>query len=124
MIFKNKALAISILAAAVWHLLWISAINVVIVPENIKIVRFPKISFLGPVVGGRTLSLRTEGREKSFLEKRFSGYSDAALPKLRAREGDDFIKGFYSPEEESLSRRISDSLIRPKSPPPNVYSEG
>ena len=124
MTFRNKALAISLFAAAVWHLFWISAIKVVIVPEDIKEVRFPKISFLGQVVGGRAISLRTEARERSFLEKRFLGYSDKLLPKFRAGEDGYFVKDAYQLAEDTSPGRISGSLARPKGSPPSIYPEG
>jgi hypothetical protein len=116
MIVKNRVLAAALFASCAWHLIWISAIRVVIVPEA-HAVKFSKVSFLGPVIGGKTLEVRMESRPRSFLEKRFSLYADRVAPKFPPRQGDDFVKDFTMVKESDFATLVSATVSGTKSVP-------
>ncbi len=120
---RNRVLVISIVAAAIWHLFWISAIKVVIIPEDLKVVKFPKISFLGPVIGGRVLEIRTTLRPRSSLEKRLAKYTGELAPIPVVARGDDFAKDFFTLTDEEHSSLMSNSIAREKTAPPANFSE-
>jgi len=116
-LFRNKALVISLAAAALWHLFWISAIKVVIVPEDVKVVRFPKVSFLGPVAAGRVLEVRTELVQRSPLEDALAKYNRDIIPRPVVIVPNDFAKGFFDLTDEEHSRMVSDAIAYEKSSP-------
>ena len=118
---KNRALFLALAASAAFHLFWISAISVVIVPEDIREVKFSKVSFLGPVVSVRALDVRTPARSPSFLEKRFTGYIEGLLAKPHLKEADDFKKGFFLLDEDVSCGLIMKALEAKKATPPPAY---
>lgn len=68
---KYNILAIAVMLSLIWHLFWISAIKVVVMPNRTEPVRFSKVSFLGPILTKVTMDVRAEPRKQSFLEKRY-----------------------------------------------------
>lgn len=77
-LFKDEGyriFAIAILASLAWHFVWLSTIVIVPGPGGVMQVKFSKVSFLGPLLGGGAMELAASPRERSFLEKR---YIDAA----------------------------------------------
>ena len=121
---KNRALFISLAASGLWHLLWVSVITVVIVPENIKAVKFSKVSFLGPVISAKALDVRTASRAASFLEGRMAKYADSLSPGPTIRQDEDFKKdSFLLKEDESLGLIMGSLQAEKAVPPPAFYSE-
>ena len=73
-IFKNEGyriFAIAIFASFLWHIFWMSTITIVSRPDNLRPVKFSKVSFLGPLLGKGAMELRIAPKEHSFLEKRY-----------------------------------------------------
>jgi len=48
--FRSKSFNISLLISLTWHLFWVFAIVIVILPKGFGFARFPTISFLGPIL--------------------------------------------------------------------------
>jgi hypothetical protein len=105
---KYKILMAAIGISLGWHLFWISAINVVASPIPAKVIKFGKVSFLGPMASRSGMEFKLSPRQRSFLEKRYlsrldavargrvasidSGYADYE-PKSQAESG---IAGFIA----------------------------
>ena len=73
-IFKDegyRVFIIAIFASLLWHLFWISTITIVAKPDNAHQIKFSKVSFLGPLLGGGAMELQARPKERSFLEKRY-----------------------------------------------------
>ena len=115
--------ALAILLSLVWHIFWLSAINIVVMPNRTKAVKFSRVSFLGPLLTKGVMEITAKPKEQSFLEKRYVSsldnvvYRQAALSKaLYARyyeEGD----GRRPSGAEKLKYLIDDSVSEPKLEP-------
>lgn len=71
-VLKEKILFAAILLSLLWHLFWVVAVKVVVVPPNNRPVKFSKIAFLGAILPERSaLEVRLEPRERSVLERRY-----------------------------------------------------
>jgi len=68
---EYRVLILAILFSAVWHLFWLSAFTVVIVPKTAKPVKFSGVSFLGPILDRGALSVSVAPRQRSPLEERY-----------------------------------------------------
>ena len=71
LLFKDKVLIFAILFSAVWHLFWLSALTVVVVPKDTKPPKFSSVSFLGPILDESVLAVSAVRHERSVLEKRY-----------------------------------------------------
>ena len=54
-----------------WHLFWLSALTVVVVPKDTKPPKFSSVSFLGPILEESVLKVSSAVHERSTLEKRY-----------------------------------------------------
>jgi hypothetical protein len=70
-IFRNKVLIFAILFSATWHIFWLSAFTVVVVPKAKKVVKFSNISFLGPILEKGGLNVNMSTHEQTILEKKY-----------------------------------------------------
>ena len=68
--FADRIFVIAIIASAVWHVFWLSIVTVVSTPKESGVVKFSKVSFLGPILERGALEVRIEPSQRSFLEKR------------------------------------------------------
>ena len=68
---KDKILIFAILFSAVWHLFWLSALTVVVVPKDTRPAKFSSISFLGPILEASVLAVSPVAHERSVPEKRY-----------------------------------------------------
>jgi len=66
-----KIFALALLASLLWHLFWLSTINIVSRPDNERPVRFSKVSFLGPLLGKGAMELQVRPKERTFFESRY-----------------------------------------------------
>ncbi len=68
---RDRVLLSAILFSAVWHLFWLSALTVVVVPKDTKPPKFSSVSFLGPILGESMLGVSSAVHERSIPEKRY-----------------------------------------------------
>jgi len=120
---KNRALAVAIALSGLIHLIWMSTISVVIVPEKIKVSRFAKISFLNPSISTRVIEVRMPGAERAFLEKRFAEHLWRAASAPSARSENEFAKDFFVIRGERMTRILLDAIGGGKSVPPPSFQE-
>lgn len=71
LVIKDKILIFAILFSAMWHLFWMSALTVVVVPRDTKPPKFSSVSFLGPILEQSVLGVSSAVYERSALEKRY-----------------------------------------------------
>lgn len=70
-VLKDRVFISAVLVSIVWHIFWMLAIKVVVVPTKTEPIRFSKVSFLGPILGRSVPELRIEPKKQTFLEKRY-----------------------------------------------------
>jgi hypothetical protein len=124
-IFKNESYRIFIIAlfaSFLWHLLWISTVKIVSNPVNAHAVKFSKVSFLGPLLGGGTMELQARPKERSFLEKRYFAQAKrfAREGYLSARTGLNYYEtsdDTYHVKDDGMSGLISEVLSGEKIEP-------
>lgn len=108
--FKEKFLVYAILLSAIWHIFWLSAFKVVVVPKAKKGVRFSNVSFLGPILEKGVLSVNVKAHEKTDLEKKYiaSLYARPILPEKNIYRNDHVFAepglGLYRLRGEGLIR--------------------
>jgi hypothetical protein len=68
---RDRVFLSAILFSAVWHLFWLSALTVVVVPKDTKPPKFSSVSFLGPILGESMLRVSSAVHERSIPEKRY-----------------------------------------------------
>lgn len=68
---RDRILLLAILFSAVWHLFWLSALTVVVVPKDTKPPKFSSVSFLGPILEQSMLKVSSALHERSIQEKRY-----------------------------------------------------
>jgi hypothetical protein len=78
-ILSEKALVIAVALSAAWHIFWLSAVTVTAVPKTKGVVRFSKVSFLGPILARKVLDVSIEPGERLFLEKRYLKYMEGVV---------------------------------------------
>lgn len=117
---KYKILIIAISVSFIWHIFWLSAVKVVIVPNKIEPVRFSKVSFLGPILSRGIIEAKAV-QERSILEKRYL----YAIAKARFKNGigsemlsSSVRAGIFS--EERLNPFIDEALSGSKLEPSRV----
>jgi hypothetical protein len=84
---RDRVLVSAILFSAIWHLFWLSALTVVVVPKDVRPLKFSSVSFLGPILEGNMLRVGVVVHERSILEKRY--LSEIKSSSLLIREGED-----------------------------------
>ena len=68
---RDRVLLSALIFSALWHLFWLSALTVVIVPKDIKPPQFSSVSFLGPILDQSMLKVSPAAHERSALEKKY-----------------------------------------------------
>lgn len=71
LVIKDKILIFAILFSAAWHLFWMSALTVEIVPKDTRPPKFSSVSFLGPILEQSVLGVNSAVYERSDIEKRY-----------------------------------------------------
>jgi len=120
--FKDRTFNTAILLSVAWHIFWLSIITVVVTPKESKAIKFPKVSFLGPILEKGALEVRLALRERSFLEKRYlaevqdmAAGQEVELKDLATKE--DSRKDFYVLSDATLTALIGKGLSSPKLKP-------
>ena len=54
-----------------WHLFWLSALTVVVVPKDANPPKFSSVSFLGPILEESMLRVSSAVHERSTFERRY-----------------------------------------------------
>ena len=81
---RDRVLVSAILFSAIWHLFWLSALTVVVVPKDAMPLKFSSVSFLGPILEENMLKMSVVVHERSVPEKRY--LSDIEDPSLLTEE--------------------------------------
>lgn len=68
---QNRILISALIFSAVWHIFWLSAFTVVVVPKVKKSVKFSNVSFLGPILERSVLNVNISGHDRTALEKKY-----------------------------------------------------
>lgn len=71
---RDRVLLSALIFSAVWHLFWLSALTVVVVPKDTKPPKFSNVSFLGPILETSILEVSSAAHERSAPEKRYLSY--------------------------------------------------
>ena len=124
-IFKNESyriLAIAIFASLLWHLFWISTIKIVSSADSALNVRFSRVSFLGPLLGG-AMDLQARPKERSFLEKRYIAMAKRSAQEERFRtkidvNGYDAGNDAYHLKDDGMTGSVDEVLSGEKIEPP------
>lgn len=70
-LFKDKVLFYAIFFSFVWHVFWLSAVNVTVVPKKAPQVKFSGVAFLGPILDTGAFSISVAPRERTAIEERY-----------------------------------------------------
>ena len=101
-LMKDKILIYAILFSAVWHIFWLSAFKVVVVPRPQKQVKFSNVSFLGPILAKGAISLSVQPHQRTILENNYiDGIEKASVKILQRKANDDYAEA--GPAERLLS---------------------
>ena len=68
---KDRVLIFAIVFSAIWHIFWLSAFTVVVVPKAKKAVKFSNVSFLGPILEKGGFNVNVSAHEPTILEKKY-----------------------------------------------------
>ena len=82
---KDQVLLSALIFSVVWHVFWLSALTVVVVPKDTKPPKFSSVSFLGPILGTSMLEVSSAVHERSVLEKRYFSEIENSSSALRAQ---------------------------------------
>lgn len=118
---KYKILIAAIGISLGWHLFWISAINVVASPIPAKVIKFGKVSFLGPMASRSGMEFKLSPRQRSFLEKRYLTRLDAVVRRQAASLNYGYTD--YEPElqaESGITGFIASAVAGSKAEPDSV----
>jgi len=114
---EMRILIFAVLISLGWHLLWLSAVKVVVKPGRTAPVKFSKVAFLGPASGISPGEISMAPRSLSFLEKRYRNN----LMKTSGRNKSSAEYGRLRVENEvkndSITYLIKDTLEGPKREP-------
>ncbi|MDP3790799.1 MAG: hypothetical protein Q8R38_02020 [Candidatus Omnitrophota bacterium] len=98
-LLKGKVLVLAILLSAAWHLFWLSAFTVVVVPKVNKSVKFSNVSFLGPILERSVLNVSPSTQERTALEQKFLMSIDARSAIVGERAaGDEYVLSGFDAE--------------------------
>lgn len=105
MVKNNDHSGYRILIAAIsisfaWHILCLSAVNIVSSPMRKREVKFSKVSFLGPILARVNMDVRAAPAVRSLLERRYLKIAENTL----LYKGDGSIK---APDSKYSSHRSS-----------------
>ena len=97
-LFKDKVLLFAILFSAIWHIFWLSAFKVVVVPKVNKSVKFSNVSFLGPILDKGAFSVGMGAHDRSASEKKYLASIEApsALAGENISRDDYVLPPFYA----------------------------
>lgn len=118
---KYKILMAAIGISLGWHLFWISAINVVASPVPFKVIKFGKVSFLGPMASRSSMEFKLSPKNRSFLEKRYMSRLDAVTRGKVTLA--DLEYADYEPEsnvESGITGFIANAVAGSKAEPGNI----
>lgn len=119
---RDKVLMAAIAVSLVWHVLWLSAIKIVLAPPEAAPNKFSRVSFFGPISTRGTIEARLARGEPSFLDERYMaalgmpavpGSGSADRSAISAGEGGDVERGMSVFIEKSLEgEKLSPGEIR------------
>jgi hypothetical protein len=119
--FADRIFVIAIIASAVWHIFWLSIVNVVAVQKESSAVKYSKVSFLGPILERGALEVRIEPSQRSFLEKRYLDLAekDVTIGDVSVIAGGKEPEGkdYFALSDEKLSGLIKDAVSASKLEP-------
>ena len=81
----NRVLLSALIFSAMWHLFWLSALIVVVVPKDAKPIKFSSVSFLGPILEASMLAVSSTVHERSIPEKRYLSEMENLSTPIRER---------------------------------------
>lgn len=112
-LFKDNVLIFAILFSAVWHIFWLSAFTVIVVPKVEKGVKFSNVSFLGPILEKNALNVNVNPSERTTLEKKYFDSIKTQAPLTREGVTHDYyvLPAFdmglsYGSDEEFIAMTI------------------
>jgi hypothetical protein len=83
----SRVLLSALIFSAVWHLFWLSALTVVVVPKDTKPPKFSSVSFLGPILGRSMLKVSSAAHERSIPEKRYLSEIENSSTLIKEKAG-------------------------------------
>ena len=86
---RDSVLLSAILFSVIWHLFWLSALTVVVVPKDTKPPKFSSVSFLGPILETSMLGVSSAVHERSIPEKRYLSEIEGPSVTIGKRAGPD-----------------------------------
>ena len=90
---RDHVLLSALIFSAMWHLFWLSALTVVVVPKDTKPPKFSNISFLGPILEASILEVSSAAHERSIPEKRYlSEIENSSLLKEEKSDSDAYTE--------------------------------
>lgn len=113
LLLKDKILIFAILFSAIWHIFWLSAFKVIVVPKVAKSVRFSNVSFLGPILERGTISVSVSTPERTQLEQKYIATIEPRLMLAVERPAiDEYVlpgvdKSYFMNDEEFTDHAIS-----------------
>ncbi len=123
----NRIFIAAVIISFAWHIFWLSAVKIVVVPGKAGHVKFSKVSFLGPLLERGGMEVRVEPLERSFLEKRYRRRIEERNLKLNngeevlAKEYTGRENGHVLSDEEGMKGLIDKSLSGRKLEPGYNY---
>ena len=84
-----RVLLSALIFSAAWHLFWLSALTVVVVPKDTKPPKFSSVSFLGPILEASILEVNSAAHERSILEKRYLSEIENSSALIREKADQD-----------------------------------
>ena len=72
-----------------WHLFWLSALTVTVVPRDTKPTKFSNVSFLGPILEVNMLKVSSAAHERSVPEKRYLSEIESSSALKEEKAGPD-----------------------------------
>ena len=86
---KDRVLLSALIFSAMWHLFWLSALTVVVVPKDTKPIKFSSVSFLGPILETIMLEVSSAAHERSIPEKRYLSEIENSFALMMEKAGPD-----------------------------------
>jgi hypothetical protein len=68
---KDRILLSALIFSVIWHLFWLSALTVVIVPRDARPPKFSSVSFLGPILEQSAFRVSSAAHERTAPENRY-----------------------------------------------------
>jgi len=117
-IFHNEGARIFAIAIAIsfaWHFFWISTVTIISKPDKNALVKFSKVSFLGPILGKGSMEVQARPKERSFLENRYMDAARSAVYYSETYRAGEERESYGSPDRyhsrsESMSILIDGAL--------------